>query len=76
MKYTVTLQRSFRLQIYLILHQLVPQSLVDLTHSYTNKAALTRQIIFGFFTSVQQLLYHNNLREWEKSQHISKKNKR
>uniref|UniRef100_U9U1B3 Uncharacterized protein n=1 Tax=Rhizophagus irregularis (strain DAOM 181602 / DAOM 197198 / MUCL 43194) TaxID=747089 RepID=U9U1B3_RHIID len=38
-------------EIYFILHQLVPQSLV------ANKAALTRQIIFEFFTSVQQLLY-------------------
>lgn len=64
-------------EIYFILHQLVPQSLV------ANKAALTRQIIFEFFTSVQQLLYqtiwtkhNNNLCEWEKSQHISKKNKR
>lgn len=70
-------------EIYLILHQLVPQSLVDLIQSYTFKHVNTRKIIFDFFLSIQQHLYqeiwpkHNsNLRAWEKSHNISKKNKK
>lgn len=45
--------------IYLILHQLVLQKLVDCIHSYTNKYAITQQVIFDLFTSLQQHLYRD-----------------
>uniref|UniRef100_U9U3U1 Uncharacterized protein n=1 Tax=Rhizophagus irregularis (strain DAOM 181602 / DAOM 197198 / MUCL 43194) TaxID=747089 RepID=U9U3U1_RHIID len=59
-------------EIYLVLHQIVPQSLYDPINSFTFNMKSTRDIIFEFFLSPQ----HNSfLRAWERTQGISKKKK-
>ncbi|GET50403.1 hypothetical protein GLOIN_2v1763333 [Rhizophagus irregularis DAOM 181602=DAOM 197198] len=71
---------GFSHEIYLILHQLVPQSLYDLVNSFTFNMKSTHSIIFEFFLPIQQILYktiwpqHNSLlRAWERTQGIIKR---
>lgn len=48
---------NFNHQIYLILHQLIPQDLYNLVRSFTFNEKLTRNIIWEFLLSLHEHLY-------------------
>lgn len=69
--------------VYLILHNLIPQDLYNLIYSYVNKYSPVQSVIFEFMTSLVQQLYdtiwkeHNDkLHQWEKSLGITTKKKK
>ncbi|PKY40595.1 hypothetical protein RhiirA4_454007 [Rhizophagus irregularis] len=72
-----------RHEIYLILHQLIPQSLYNLVNSFVFNDKTTRKIIWEFLLSLHEFLYKiiwprhcTQMRNWERSQGITSKRKR
>jgi hypothetical protein len=68
---------------YLIVHNMVPQELYNLIHSYVGKHSTCRNVLFQFMQSLIQKLFahiwklHNDkLHEWEITRGITKKKKR
>ncbi|CAB4403609.1 unnamed protein product [Rhizophagus irregularis] len=69
--------------VYLLIHQLVPQDIYNMIYSYTHKHSIIKKIIFEFMTSFFNYFlkdiwipHNNKLHAWERARNILRKDKR
>ncbi|PKY53514.1 hypothetical protein RhiirA4_426077 [Rhizophagus irregularis] len=79
----ITSNNSMNHPLYLIIHQLIPQDLYNLVHSFTFNDKTTRKIIWDFLSSFHEHIYRqiwpqhcSLLRTWERRNGITTKQKR